>query len=209
MSELTTTEGQKTFYDSLVFNTLKVAKRLSIEIPPTNLANSVFSYLIMERHREYGSQVAVLIDEFDAPITSLSDKPDEAKQARAVLRDFYRQLKANDEHISFAFMTGVSKYEDGGLYSAVNNAFDIAEITEFGALTGFTGEEIKRHFGMWVRQAADFQKMSEEALLDEMRRRFKGFCFDGETIVYNPYSILLFFGEKKFDNFNFNSGASK
>jgi hypothetical protein len=41
-----------------------------------------------------------------------------------------------------------------------------------------------------------------------MQSYYDGFCFDGQTFVYNPYSTLLFFTQKKFRNNWFSSGAS-
>jgi hypothetical protein len=40
-----------------------------------------------------------------------------------------------------------------------------------------------------------------------MKRYYNGFCFDGQTLVYCPFSTLRFFTAKRFDNFWFNSGT--
>jgi hypothetical protein len=49
--------------------------------------------------------------------------------------------------------------------------------------------------------------MTKVVLLEKMKRYYNGFCFDSETFVYNPFSTVLFFKNKKFDNFWFNSGT--
>nr|WP_232223926.1 MULTISPECIES: AAA family ATPase [Marinitoga] len=49
--------------------------------------------------------------------------------------------------------------------------------------------------------------ITEKELLEEMKRYYNGFSFDGEHTVYNPYSILRFFSEKEFQNFWFESGS--
>jgi hypothetical protein len=209
MSGITTSQGPKEFYDSLIEAILILTKRLNIDFPPYKSATAIFSSLIQECHRKYGSLVAVLIDEYDAPVTNLLEKPDEAEQVRQTLREFYSQLKANDKHISFAFVTGITKYVKGGLYSAFNNPVDISIDPEYGALAGFTHEEIKRYYGPYVKGVANYQKVSETELLDEMKRYYNGFCFDAETFVYNPFSTLRFFEEKHFDNFWFNAGSPR
>jgi ubiquinone/menaquinone biosynthesis C-methylase UbiE len=94
---------------------LELAKSLNIEAPPYDSASDIFSFLIKECHRKHCRQVAVLIDEYDAPITDLLDKPNQAQKARVALREFYRVLKANDEYISFVFVTGITKFVKGGV----------------------------------------------------------------------------------------------
>jgi hypothetical protein len=106
-------------------------------------------------------------------------------------------------------VTGITKSVKGGLYSAFNNPVDISLRPEYGALTGFTHEEIRHYFAQQVKQVADYQGMNEEKLLDEMKNYYNGFCFDGETFVYNPFSALNFFEMKQFDNFWFDSGSPK
>ncbi|MDR3204008.1 MAG: AAA family ATPase, partial [Deltaproteobacteria bacterium] len=198
LSTLTTSQGKKRFYKSLIDTTKMLYESLNIDVPDYDSVSALFSYLITKCSKTYDSQVVVLIDEYDTPITKLLDKPDEAENARKALREFYSQLKANDEYISFVFVTGITKYIKGGLYSAFNNPTDISLRPQFGALTGFTHDEIKRYYGQAIKQVAKSQKVTNEELLGEMKRYYNGFCFDAETLVYNPFSTLRFFEEKKF-----------
>jgi hypothetical protein len=62
---------------------------------------------------------------------------------------------------------------------------------------------------MQIKETASVLKMTEESLLEEMKRYYNGFCFDGETFVYAPHSIVNFFKLQKFDNYWFNSGSSE
>jgi hypothetical protein len=209
MSEIDTSYGPEAFRDSLSHNARKMAKRLKVEVPPFASPGDIFSTLIEDCYNKYGCQAAVLIDEYDAPVTNLLDKPDEAEQAREMLRAFYGRLKANDKFLSFVFVTGITKYVKGGLYSAFNNPKDISYDPEYGALTGFTHEEIQQYYGTYVKHAADCRKVPEEKLLEGMKQYYNGFCFDAKTLVYNPFSTLRFFERKKFFNFWFHSGSPK
>jgi hypothetical protein len=74
-------------------------------------------------------------------------------------------------------------------------------------MTGFTHEEIARYYDRQITEVAESQKMTKVALLEKMKQYYNGFCFDGKTFVYNPFSTVLFFDFKEFDNFWFNSGT--
>ncbi|MDR3205084.1 MAG: AAA family ATPase [Deltaproteobacteria bacterium] len=195
MSKLTISQGPKIFYNSLIEAIKKLYESLNIDVPDYNIANSLFSYLISECSKTYDCQVAVLIDEYDTPYTQLLDKPNEAKNMSNTLNEFYRLLKAKDGDTSFVFVTGITRVP---MDSALNNRIDISRGNQFGALTGFTHEEIKRYFGKAIKHAAKSRELTDEELLEEMKRNCDGCCFDGKTFVYNPFSTLRFFEEKTF-----------
>jgi hypothetical protein len=203
MSDIDTSAGPEAFRNSLSGNINKIAKRLKVDVPLYASPSDIFSTLIEECYNKYDCQVAVLIDEYDAPVTNLLEKPDEAKKVREMLRSFYVRLKVNDEYLSFVFVTGITKYVKGGLYSAFNNPKDISLDPEYGALTGFTHEEIKSYYSVYIKQVADAKEMTEEKLLDKNKQYYNGFCFDAKTLVYTPFSTLLLFKLKHFYNFWF------
>jgi hypothetical protein len=187
MSEIDASRGSQAFYDSLALYTLKLAENLKIKIPPTSSASDLFSALISRLHQKSGQQVAVLIDEYDAPIVSLLAKPTEVKETRETLCEYYRQLKVNDQHISFAFMTGVTKYVQKGLYSACDNFRDISLNDEFGTMMGFTLEELKSYYGQRVKEIAKSRRETEDNLLESLTRFYDGYSFDGKGLVFNPF----------------------
>ena len=45
-------------------------------------------------------------------------------------------------------------------------------------------------------------------LLEQIRKYYDGFCFDGKTAVYNPFSIMLCLQNRKFENYWYTSGSS-
>jgi hypothetical protein len=93
-------------------------------------------------------------------------------------------------------VTGTTKYVKRNFDSALNNASDISLNPKFGALMGFTYDEIKRYYLKAIKQVAKSRKVTNEEILEEMKLYYNVFCFDGETFVYNPFSILRFFEEK-------------
>ena len=49
--------------------------------------------------------------------------------------------------------------------------------------------------------------LSKEELLEKIKRYYDGFSFDGKVRVYNPFSILNFFEDQKFNNYWYISGT--
>ena len=78
-------------------------------------------------------------------------------------------------------------------------------------MMGFTHEELQRYFDPQLEESADYLEMTKTELLERIKSYYNGFSFDGRTLVYNPYSILMFFSkeEKEFDNFWFDTATPK
>ncbi|MDR2340686.1 MAG: AAA family ATPase [Deltaproteobacteria bacterium] len=209
MSAISPTSGLNRFESSLTYVISRIAESLGVEVSKNLKPSQAFSLLIKGCHKKNGRKVAVLIDEYDYPLTNLLDRPDDMDmdKVRKSLRRFYSQLKSNLRHISFVFVTGITKLAVGGLYAGCNNPIDISTDPQYGALTGFTHEEILRYYPYQIRQVAARQKMSENELLRKMKEYYYGFCFDGKTHLYNPHSMLRFFYHDYFGNFWFTSGS--
>jgi hypothetical protein len=125
------------------------------------------------------------------------------------MRGYYKQLKANDEFISFIFITGVTKFSKLSLFSAFNSFEDISIDPKYAAITGFTHEEIIKYFPDHIKKTAATLKIDEDTALQKIRDYYSGFCFDGDTRVYNPFSTLLYFKSttKEFENYWFSTGS--
>ena len=161
------------------------------DLPPGNALEDAIQQL---RVRANGQSVAVLIDEYDAPLTKLLGRPDiedEAKEvALSALRDFYGVLKDHPA-IGFVFMTGISRVEGAHLFSSLNNMTDISQDMEYGSVCGFTEREIDQVLPMHIEQAAQNCGVAPENIRADMRAHYNGYRFmpDSEP-VYNPVSYL-------------------
>ena len=154
-----------------------------------------------------GGPVVVLIDEYDKPILdNLGDK-EKAESMRQVLRSFYTVLKSCDEYLRFLMLTGISKFSKTGVFSAMNNLQDISMHRKYGDIVGYTQRELEENFDGWIRDTMETLSLSREELLNKIRDYYDGFCFDGTTQLYNPFSILNFFSEKQFMNYWYDSGS--
>ena len=87
--------------------------------------------------REKNSLV-LLIDEYDAPLTSCLNNKTVFKEVRRALSAFYSVLKSNEGALRFAFITGITKFNRASIFSELNNLSDLSLDVEYGNLLGYT-----------------------------------------------------------------------
>ena len=167
-------------------------------------ADIIFSNLIIKLYQEFGS-VVVLIDEYDKPITDNINDLEKAESVRNYLRSFYTVLKDSTDYLRFVFITGISKFSKVGIFSGLNNLDDISMNDKYGDIVGYTQQELEDNFSEWIDRIALKKSMNSQQLLDKIKEYYDGFSFDGITKVYNPFSVLKFFGESKFRNYWYDS----
>ena len=166
----------------------------------------MFQDILLSLYEREG-KIAVLIDEYDKPMLDNIGNLELANAMRLVLRSFYTVLKSCDEYLRFVMLTGISKFSKTGVFSALNNLQDISMNRRYGDITGYTQPELEENFSEWIRDASGELSLSREELLDKIRNYYDGFCFDGRTKLYNPFSILNFFSEQEFRNYWYTSGS--
>jgi hypothetical protein len=134
-----------------------------------------------------------------------------AEEVRNVLRNFYVQIKANDEYIRFVFITGISKFTKFGVFSKLNTTTDISLMPEYAEICGLTKEELVQYFPDYLEDTAKQMKLTTEELIEKMQYYYNGFSFDydAQTRLYNPFSTLSFFTKKRFLNYWVDTGRSK
>ncbi|GHT21737.1 hypothetical protein FACS189430_02310 [Bacteroidia bacterium] len=160
-------------------------------------AASLFAELIESLHRKTGNKVVVLIDEYDSPILDTMNQP-EADGVRNFLQNFYKRLKATDDHLEFVFLTGVTKVAKVSIFSVLNSPDDITVNDKFASICGYTQKELESNFSEYINETAVSLKMTRDDLLAKIRKMYDGYTWDGKTSVYNPYSTLMFFRNQIF-----------
>ena len=166
-----------------------------------------FRELIRKLHNKYGKQVVVLIDEYDKPITDNLSNPKVMNENKRVLHDFYQILKSVDEHLRFTFLTGVSKFSGVSIFSGLNHLNDLTLDERYAAICGYTQQELEANFSEHLDDCAQLYDTSKDDLLDAIRYWYNGYSWDGCTMVYNPFSTLLFFEKKRFNNYWFSNAT--
>jgi hypothetical protein len=162
-----------------------------------------FKFLIEACHDKYQMPVVVLVDEYDKPILDNITDEDTALSVRDTLRGFYSAIKDADEHIKFAFLTGVSKFIKMNLFSGLNNLTDITLDDRYATICGYTQADVETGFKEYLTL------LESNAPIDlvELAKWYNGYSFGGEP-VYNPYDILLFFDKGgQYRNYWFETGT--
>ena len=210
MSKVVTNKGLEVLEDSIGRIVIKIAEELNVEVDKNITAGEIFSDLIVKLSRKNNKKVVILVDEYDKPLTDfLQSDEDTIKNLKDILRNFYIHIKANEQYTKFVFITGIAKFTKVGIFSTLNNLTDISFDKECGAICGYTEEEIIKYFPDYLELTAKNLQLTTAELIYKMRNYYDGFCFDGETKLYNPYSTLLFLREKDFSNYWIDTGTSK
>ena len=154
-----------------------------------------FRRLIRTLHERTGRRVVVLVDEYDKPVLDALGDRELALANRDFLRSLYGVIKACDEQLRFVFLTGVSKL--AGLFSGLNNLRDITLDPRFGAICGYTDDELDAVF------APELEGLDRK----KVQRWYNGYNWRGADKVYNPYDILLLFETREFEAHWFETGT--
>ena len=139
------------------------------------------------------TSIVMLIDECDFPLSANLNDREGFDHNKKILRMFYAWLRSLG-NIEFLMFTGIGRYQDTSMFTG-QDIKDISLDPSFANLLGYTQEELESYFAPHISAAASLLKISEEQLLDTLKRQYDGFCFDRDasTSVYNPISINNFF----------------
>ena len=114
MSGVDTYDGIEGIKESIKMRTLMAAEELEVEIDKTASAGDMLTKLIVNTAKKHNQSVVFLLDEYDKPYTDFVNDRYMADEVRKLLRGYYSQIKANDKHISFIFITGICKFTKMG-----------------------------------------------------------------------------------------------
>ena len=158
---------------------------------PALAPNDNFSRAIKALARERGKPVVILIDEYDAPVGAALSDIEKATAIRAKLSAFYGEIKNNVGNIRFMMMTGVTKFTQLSVFSALNNLTDLTMDSRYATLLGYTDEELEANFSKTMHRHAAVMGLSYKAYREKLRWWYNGYRFArwNTTKVYNPYAI--------------------
>ncbi len=154
-----------------------------------------FNELFEKLNKKYNLGVVVLVDEYDKPLLDNLTK-DAAEDMREGLSSFYSVLKDADRYIKFVFLTGVSKFSKTSIFSNLNNLIDISLKPKYADICGYTQKDFESIFADYLHDV-DLAKVKEW---------YDGYNFLGSN-VYNPYDVLLFLSDKKYQCYWFETGT--
>ncbi|WP_294565810.1 AAA family ATPase [uncultured Succinatimonas sp.] len=145
--------------------------------------------------------LVLLIDEYDAPLIAVMVDKEEFESRRRVLSNFFSTIKAYSCKFRFIFITGVTRNFNDSIFSSFNILEDISFNPTYGALVGYSQEELEHYFKDYLENAVTElnedlgeDKYTYDSLIEALKLNYDGYSFDRRCRhhVYNPWSILNF-----------------
>lgn len=165
--------------------------------------------IIRRAYEQSGVQVAVLVDEYDAPLQH-SFGTSQHDGCRLLYRDFFTGLKDYGYCIKCVFLTGITKFTQISLFSVLNTLSNISFRSEYAMLCGMTHDEIAETFAPELRSFARKRGCTTDRLLSDMKDMYDGYHFSDDMIdVYNPFSVLNAMSEHRMKSYWVASGANE
>ena len=167
-----------------------------------------FEGIIRRAYKKTGERVVILIDEYDKPLLqAISNKPLQ-NEYRATLKAVYGALKSMDGCIKFALLTGVTKFGKVSVFSDLNHLRDISILEQYTEICGISEKELHSYFRNEITEMAELHQTSYDDMTDMLRQNYDGYHFAPNTNgMYNPYSLLNVFADKKLGSYWFETGT--
>ena len=195
--------------DTLIDQTLKGYEQqygITPEVPDANIR---MINLMRTLHKETNKRVVVLVDEYDNFILHSLGDAEKVAQARQRFQNVFGPLKAEDDHLQFAFITGISKFSQMGVFSKLNNLNNISMQPAYECLCGISEEELTTQLQDDIKWLGQENGLSYDEQLDELKRMYDGYHFsERQTDIYNPFSLVIALQSKKIDSYWFDRGTS-
>jgi hypothetical protein len=160
----------------------------------------IFHHLIScltELNAEEGrdSSFVVLIDEYDKSVIDSLHLPEVMTKNMNSLNSILQLIKSASP--IFSFITGSSRLARGEIFDGDDAPFDISYDPKFNSICGFTEKEISEILH------------SESIRCEDLKTWYKGYCFAGESVIYNPFSIANAIVAQKIDCYWVKSGSTQ
>ena len=164
--------------------------------------------LVSRAYEQTGRQVAVIIDEYDAPLLDVLHEDKAQRDIRELMQEFYQRLKKLEPCIKFCFITGITKFSQLSIFSTINNLTNVTMDAAFGSICGITEQELVSVLREDIERLATLSELSFDEMHEKLKLRYDGYHFTEESEeVYNPYSLMKAFLQKKVADYWFESGT--
>ena len=187
------------FYEDLKQEFLSIGLKVNDSTLDTKIPALLFDNVL--KNNPSDQKIVLLIDEYDTPLSAVLNNEKEFIARRDILYSFYSKLKQYQGRFRFIFITGVTYYSHTSIFSAFNHLTDLTLDSDYGALLGYTCEELEKYFSEYIDNAVETlnrkfptERYTHEKVVEELKRNYDGYSFDEDCMhhVYNPWSILNF-----------------
>lgn len=160
-------------------------------IPKVKDVNMRMVTLLRTCHQKTGKRAVVLVDEYDNFILHALGDVEKVALARQRFQNLFGPLKAEDDHLQFVFITGISKFSQMGVFSKLKNLKNISMLINYDQICGISEEELTTQLRFDIEQLAAKRGKSYDVTLTELKRMYDGYHFsEGMTDIYNPFSVI-------------------
>ncbi len=187
------------FYEDLKQEFLSIGLKVNDSTLDTKIPALLFDNVL--KNNPSDQKIVLLIDEYDTPLSAVLNNEKEFIARRDILYSFYSKLKQYQGRFRFIFITGVTYYSHTSIFSAFNHLTDLTLDSDYGALLGYTSDELESYFSEYIDNAVETlnrkfptERYTHEKVVEELKRNYDGYSFDEDCMhhVYNPWSILNF-----------------
>lgn len=183
--------------DSLDASDLDFYNRISIDMDADITANCINNFCKWLSDY-YGKKVIILIDEYDTPMQEayVNGYWDELV---GFMRNMFNSTLKTNPFLGRALLTGITRVSRESLFSDLNNLKMVTITSEnYADSFGFTEEE--------VFEALDVYGYGKEK--EKVKAWYDGFKFGNTEDIYNPWSIISFLQEGKYQSYWANTSSN-
>lgn len=164
--------------------------------------------LVVTANRLTGRKVALIIDEYDAPLLDVVHEELNLAALRRAMQNFYSPIKSLDPYLEFVFLTGITKFAQLSIFSELNNLFNISMYDQYSAICGISSEELHTQMQPDVECLAEHLHLSVDETFERLKRKYDGYHFSKNSEdVYNPFSLIKALASGDIGDYWFDSGT--
>ncbi len=170
--------------------------------------NVRFADIVMKAYEQTGEKVALIIDEYDAPLLDVVHEKEQLSALRQIMQNFYSPIKMLDPYLEFTFITGITKFSQLSIFSELNNLDNISMLDQYSAICGISKTELTTAMRPDVECLGRALGMTYEECLKELTDYYDGYHFsENPEDVFNPFSLIKALNGQKIGAYWFGSGT--
>ncbi len=170
--------------------------------------NVRFADIVMKAYEQTGEKVALIIDEYDAPLLDVVHEKEQLSALRQIMQNFYSPIKMLDPYLEFTFITGITKFSQLSIFSELNNLDNISMLDQYSAICGISKTELTTAMRPDVECLGRALGMTYEECLKELTDYYDGYHFSkNPEDVFNPFSLIKALNGQDIGAYWFGSGT--
>ena len=187
---------------------LPYEKQLGMEENKDKEPNIRFANIVKAAYEQTGQKVALIIDEYDAPLLDVVHENDNLAALRRIMQNFYSPIKMLDPYLEFVFLTGITKFAQLSIFSELNNLFNISMYDQYSAICGISSNELHTQMLPDVEMLAERLHLSVDDTFALLKKKYDGYHFSKNSEdVYNPFSLIKALASGDIGDYWFDSGT--